>query len=367
MSWKYPPIHYHDYLCIDQLLSAQKMKSQEYGRPAHDEMLFIVVHQTYELWFKQLIFELDSVTGILASETVAEEDMGAVVARLGRMGEIVRLITGQIHVLETMTPLDFLDFRDMLFPASGFQSFQFRQFEAKLGLRSNDRLPFNSRPYQAALREDQAAEMKKIENSASLFSAVEKWLERTPFLNRKDFDFWSSYRESVQNMFRQDREMVARHPDLNETDRAQNFTVLDQAERSFSSLFDFATYEKAKSAGEWRMSHLALQAALFIQVYRHQPILQQPFRLLQSLIELDELMTNWRYRHALMARRMLGTKIGTGGSSGFEYLRQATEKHKIFTDLNRLTTFFIPRSELPDLSSDFKKSLGFSYSQMIVK
>jgi len=119
---KYPPVHYHDYLGISKILSAQHPKSVEYGKPAHDEMLFIIVHQAYELWFKQILFELDSVLNTFQKPNVAEEEMGQASARLERIVAVQKLIAGQIDVLETITPLDFLDFRYFAYPASGFQS-----------------------------------------------------------------------------------------------------------------------------------------------------------------------------------------------------------------------------------------------------
>ena len=125
------PVYYWSYLHLDELLSAQEPLSDP---AAHDELLFIVVHQAFELWFKQILFELDAVLDVMGQEVVAEKDMGEVVARLARITKVQRLLTDQIEVLETMTPLDFLEFRDVLIPASGFQSVQFRLIENKLGL-----------------------------------------------------------------------------------------------------------------------------------------------------------------------------------------------------------------------------------------
>lgn len=359
---KYPPLQYHQYLELDAVLNAQKPRSREYGSEAHDETLFIIIHQVYELWFKQLLHELDSILKILTRPELPDHEMGQVVHRLDRMNEIFKLLIAQIHVLETMTPLDFLDFRDMLFPASGFQSFQFRQLEARLGLKSSQRLAFNSKPYTAALSPDQAQAMMDLEKQPTLAASVERWLERTPFLNVADFDFWQNYRRAVDEMFQRDADFVSQHAGLNASDRDRNLNIIEQSKAAFASLFEEATFNQAKAEGRWNLSFKALHAALFIQVYREQPVLQQPFALLTALIDLDENMTNWRYRHALMAKRMLGTKIGTGGSSGFEYLRATTEQHRLFGDLNQLTTFFISRSQLPDLPESMKKKLGFQYS-----
>ncbi len=117
MNKKYPPVYYSDYLQLDKLLDSQHRKSEEYGNPAHDEMLFIIVHQAYELWFKQIIFELNSVVDMFDDNKVDERNIGIAISRLDRITEIQRILIDQLRVLETMTTLDFLDFRDYLVPA----------------------------------------------------------------------------------------------------------------------------------------------------------------------------------------------------------------------------------------------------------
>ena len=127
------PVYYGDYLDLDRLLSAQKPLSGRGGKPAHDELLFIITHQAYELWFKQILFELDAVLEDFSGKVVAESSISRAVGRLSRIVEIQKLLVDQLRVLETMTPLDFLDFRDALTPASGFQSFQFRLIGVEVG------------------------------------------------------------------------------------------------------------------------------------------------------------------------------------------------------------------------------------------
>ena len=152
---KYATTHYHQYLQLDKILDAQAPRSVMSEKPAHDEMLFIVIHQAYELWFKQVIHELQSVIEVMQQEYVDERALNVVVARLNRLIEIMELLIQQIRVLETMSPLDFLDFRDYLFPASGFQSFQFRLIETMLGLKTAQRVTYNGQPYHHALEPQQ--------------------------------------------------------------------------------------------------------------------------------------------------------------------------------------------------------------------
>lgn len=128
------PVSYREYLRLDDILNAQHPMSQRYGNLVHDEHLFIVVHQTYELWFKQIIFELDSIIEIFAKPIVDDRCLLVIVSRLQRINQIWKLLNEQISILESMAPTDFLDFRGYLTTASGFQSLQFRVVENKLGL-----------------------------------------------------------------------------------------------------------------------------------------------------------------------------------------------------------------------------------------
>ncbi|MBO9668711.1 MAG: tryptophan 2,3-dioxygenase, partial [Bdellovibrio sp.] len=248
---KYPPVHYHDYLGIDKILSAQHPKSVEYGKPAHDEMLFIIVHQAYELWFKQILFELNSVLKTFQKPNVAEEEMGQASARLERIVAIQKLISGQIDVLETMTPLDFLDFRDMLYPASGFQSFQWRLIETKLGLRIGDRLAYNQAPFYKSLTEDQQKEMMSVLDEMSLFESIEKWLERTPFLQGENFNFWDSYKAAVNKMFASDIATVRGNARLPEEEKKKTIEGLENSLKSFDALFDEQAFEKLRKEGQF--------------------------------------------------------------------------------------------------------------------
>lgn len=362
MSKPYPPVAYGDYLKIDELLGLQKRRSEDFGPPAHDEMLFIIVHQTYELWFKQILTELDSVLEIFSSARIEETAMSYAVSRLHRIVEIQKLLVSQVTVLETMTPLDFLDFRDFLYPASGFQSTQFRLLENKLGLKSETRLPFNSLPYHAFVSDEERAKMLRSEQALSLFELVDGWLARTPFLQTSGFDFWKIYRTAVENLFAEDRATVLNHPLLKSEEKEKGLKEIEGNQETFNALFDEQRYEELRAAGAFRLSYRAMHGALLVHLYRDQPALNLPFQILTALQDIDELMTTWRYRHSLMAHRMLGRKIGTGGSSGAQYLKSATDKHRIFNDFFNLATFLIPRSKLPMLPEEVRHQLNFTFT-----
>lgn len=358
---KHPPIHYHDYLGIDTLLSLQNRRSEKLGTAAHDEMLFIIVHQTYELWFRQINFELDSVLKIFNAPLIPEKSMALASAQVTRVVSILRLIMGQIDVLETMTPLDFLEFREYLYPASGFQSFQFRLIEIKLGLKEKERLLYNNSPFYKSLPESHQQMVIDTIAKDSLFELVDKWLARTPFLQNDEFNFWSAYQKAVQQMFADDRKTIQMNTLLTEEGKAKNLEMIAASEKTFHSLFDKAEYEKLREDGFFHLSYEAFHGALLIYLYRDEAVFHGPFKILSSLMDIDELLTQWRYRHALMAHRMLGQKIGTGGSSGHSYLKNATDKHKIFSDFFNLSTFLIPRSKVPPLPESLQSKMNFNY------
>lgn len=349
-------IYYSEYLKLKQLLSAQAPESEKQGRPAHDETLFIVVHQVYELWFKQILHELDSIRQIFSEETLDDRDVSKVASRLYRITEIQRLTVDQIKILETMTPMDFLEFRDFIVPASGFQSVQFRLIENKLGLRLRNE--YAASPYFDRLKPEDKAIVQTSEKEPSLVDGVDKWLSRTPFLNFGDFSFWEVYRGAVEKMLVDEEKKIRKQPkDL----QPAHMKRLESNRKHFESLFDQQAHEKLVAEGKRRLSLEAMKAALLILLYRDRPVFHLPFEILNRLGEMDESFTTWRYRHAQMVFRMIGDKMGTGGSSGYEYLKATAERHRVFFDIGNLSTFLIPTSELPSLPIEVEQQMGFSY------
>jgi len=354
------PLYYGDYLCIDKLLDCQQPRSGNGKDAAHDEMLFIIIHQSYELWFKQILHELDSVAALFQAQNVDAYNMGFVVRRLERVIEIQHVLVSQLNVIETMTPLDFLEFRDYLVPASGFQSIQFRRVEQMLGLRHGDRTSFSQDAYRKRLRQDHRDQLEAGEEQPSLFQLVEAWLERTPFLDLEGYSFWDEYRAAVSRMLQEERRIISEHATLSEDAKKDQLGQLDSTEKNFTALFDDDDQTSTR-----RLSDRATRAALFIHLYRDYPALQLPHKLLVRLLDVDELFTSWRQRHAVMVHRMIGRKIGTGGSSGHKYLRASAEKHKVFADLFDLSSYLIPRSALPKLPAGVEQRMRFNYEETL--
>ncbi len=358
---KYASVHYSKYLELDKILDAQHPRSEALGIPAHDEMLFIITHQAYELWFKQILHEINSVMEMFRQESVDEKNIGLAVARIERVNEILKVLVAQIRILETMSPLDFLDFRNYLLPASGFQSFQFRKLEASLGLGSKGRITYGQKDYKEPFAERQRKELEAIEQNDSMCQLLERWLERTPFLEFGDFNFMEAYRQAVENMYQRERDALM-NTDISEEHKQLRLRMLEANRSYFKNVFDPDFHRQLIEEGKLKLSHKATMAALFIHIYRDEPILQMPYRMLSAFVEMDELLTSWRYRHAQMILRMIGKKMGTGGSVGYDYLRQTAEKHHLFFDLTNISTLLIPRSEKPKLPEDLKKRLGFYFS-----
>lgn len=356
---KYDPIYYGDYLQLDKLLGAQAPMSQKHGKEAHDETLFIIIHQAYELWFKQILHELDSAHHLFAQEKMDPRDLSVINHRLARVIEIQKILNDQINVMETMGPLDFMEFRDFLVPASGFQSIQFRMIELKLGLRQDFRLQAAKDFFNSRLKEEDKLKMNELEKDTTLLELIDKWLARMPFGKSGNYNFWDQYQEAVNSMLEQDAAIIKNNKTLSPAQVDMELKNLAATKQTFEVLFDENKYNKLKEEGKVRISRQAKLSAVFIRLFADEPILQLPNSLLDSLIGIDELFTTWRYRHAIMVHRMLGTKIGTGGSSGHDYLKRSTEKNRVFTDFFDMATYLIPKNHIPKLPVAERKKLGF--------
>jgi tryptophan 2,3-dioxygenase len=203
--------------------------------------------------------------------------------------------------------------------------------------------------------------VSKSETEPSLFDLVEGWLERTPFLDDEDFSFRDAFQQAVKNRLEADRAVVEANPRLSQAEKEAQLKDFEVTMEQYEAVFDPVKHAEQQAAGRLRFSHRAFQAALFITLYRDQPALQEPFRLLELLMDIDEGFTTWRYRHAQMVLRMIGRRIGTGGSAGAKYLERSAERSRIFGDLYNLSTFLIPRADRPPLPEGIIESMRFKY------
>jgi len=362
MDDKKPPgLYYREYLQLDKVLEAQELESEKLGKPAHDEMLFIITHQTYELWFKQIVFEFHEIIRILSDDVVEDKKMGRILHLLARIKTIQRVLIEQIEVIETITPLDFLEFRDLLVPASGFQSIMFKRIEIMMGIKMENRIPTDCAFFKTRLSYSDQKRLADVEGRKSILDLVDQWLQRAPLFNIEGFDFWKSYSDAVDKMLDSDAKIIRENRTLSEKDKEFQLGDLENTRKRFETMLEEDKYNKLREEGELRFSHKGFLAALFINLYRDEPLLYTGFRFLTLLVDVDSLFTRWRQRHAVMVHRMLGTKIGTGGSSGTGYLEATTKKNRVFLDLFNLSTLLIPREDLPTLPKNVRKELGFFF------
>ncbi len=343
-------LYYADYLELEKILNSQHPKTAHLPNGAGDEMLFIVIHQAYELWFKQIIYELDLVNGIFTQDDINDNsgDMSNAVHKLKRVVKILELLNKQVDILETMTPMDFLEFRNYLVPSSGFQSAQFRLIEAKLGLKMEQRYKadYYKHTRKGGFIQSDFDAVNQAEATSTLKDLVIKWAERTPFF---DAELWKEYQSQY-------------HPNDDSADKFWlDYKRIYQDSLSANEkgrLEDFENVFFKEGRGEF--SAPAMRAVLFIMLYRNLPIFQLPFELLSVLIAIDELLSNWRYKHILMVRRMIGMRVGTGGTSGAGYLEGALSQHYIFKELTEIATFLVERSRLPELPNAVKDKMSFN-------
>jgi tryptophan 2,3-dioxygenase len=257
------PVTYSSYLKLDELLSLQQPLSKG---PEHDEMLFIIIHQVYELWFKEVIYEMDYLQRLFA-----ENKTSLAQHTLKRVLTILKVMVAQLDILETMTPLEFLSFRDRLESGSGFQSSQFRELEFLLGLKNHK--SFSRFPQGSQAR--QQLEMR--------YERPSLWDSFLQYLAFNNYDI-------PQNVLSRDLTKPVR--------------VSKEVQK------------------------------ILIDIYRNNSIMTQ---ICERLVDLDEGFQEWRYRHVKMVQRTIGTKHGTGGSAGAEYLMKTLNK-PVFPDLWAIRT-----------------------------
>jgi tryptophan 2,3-dioxygenase len=342
---------YWDYLHLPELLKCQGGLDDQ---PSPDELHFIIVHQTYELWFKLVLTQLRLARDHLAAPHLPEERVPFVVHHLGRVNAILRLCVDQFAVMETLPPQDFLEFRDKLTPSSGFQSFQLREVEMLLGLTMERRIkyagtdPIEHIRSQATTDSGRAvvAQLESTMAETSLRDALVGWLGRTPIMGSRP---GAAGDEAVVEGFL--AAYLARVEEHQREGGAQLVKVLggSDAEKIHARVEMALAGVRGFLMPDGVEERRARAALLFIESYRHLPLLAWPRLLLDTVVELEEQMVLFRHRHARMVERTIGRRVGSGGSSGVEYLDQTTA-YRIFPELWNVRSCLLPRERLPELS-----------------
>lgn len=351
---------YGSYLKVDELLGLQELQSEtKRGKTAHDEMLFIVIHQSYELWFKLILHEMGSIMATFKASVIRESEMLRIVSQLERVSEVMKLLAGKILLLNTMTPSGFGEFRDLLETSSGFQSVQFRILENKLGVLPDLRVKYQAEPYHHVLHGQDLETVLAAEREPSLLRLVESWLERTPGLDLEQFAFWDTLRSNVMGELAERRAAAEQLAD--EAERARVLAQIESQTATYNSVFNKDEHDDYVRKGSRRLSHKATQGALMIWFYRDEPLFHLPFKMLQLLQDIDDSIIQWRHNHSTVVQRMIGSKMGSGGSSGYQYLRSTvSDRYKVFVDLNNLATFTVAPHLIPPLHPEFNKNARLS-------
>jgi tryptophan 2,3-dioxygenase len=364
-------VTYWDYLKLPQLLGIQEGLGDE---PSADEMHFIIVHQVFELWFKQIIKELDLAKTVMNKPTVDEKVIPSVVHHLKRVNTILESAIKHFDVVETLTPQNFLQFREKLGTASGFQSFQMREIEFLLGLEISEREAYgHGDPTKyiintaSKLESDLpiAQRINKIREEKTFKDALHRWLYRTPIQGSKPKTVEDSsivdkfLNDYIDGMSQQNEQQIIGliQDGGNEDEIRTKFDLTMQNAREFLFAEDVAFDEQE------RIKRIRA-AALFIESYHELPVLSWPRLLLDTIIELEEQFVIFRFRHARMVERIIGKKIGTGGSSGVDYLDRTT-KYRIFKELWGVRTLLLPEQVLPILQKP--EIFGFTLEEYLDK
>ena len=364
------PTSYWDYVKTEELLALQNGLDETDETLNNDEVLFIVIHQIDELWFKLLLRELVTTRDFFAQDYVPDTALGAAVRGFGRMSEVLRHAASHFSLMETMTTRDYMGFRDKLYPASGFQSSQLREIEIVMGLETSERIPLGHETYMQALKKADGTPSEaynrvqaRLDDPPSLNGALLGWLYRTPIEGSKPGD--PNDKQVVQDFI--EKYLESQRVEMASlAERAISFALTKEDEQRLRD-----RYERETKSARDHMSALdqpeedrfrtmrTRAAVLFIESYREHPLLAWPRAIVDAAITLEQSFIVFRQRHARMVERLIGNRTGTGGSAGVKYLDQTALEYRIFKELWATRTLLIRKDALPEI--DGTETYGFNY------
>lgn len=357
-----PRANYWDYIQVEQLLDLQHGLEDSEAELSNDEVRFIVIHQIDELWFKLALRELATARDLFGLDHVPETSLASASAALRRVTQIFELCTGQFRLMETMRTRDYLKFRDSLSPASGFQSAQMREIEILLGLEPEDRAEFGSeQALLDAMREADGSVSPALQrvldrraDTPSLKQAVYSWLQRTPIDGSRPGD------EGDESVVQEYVEAFLAQLDASTQSRLERGLqdqALTEADRAtFAERFRKETegarrYLRAEDEPEDNRPWVRrLRAAiLFIDSNRDLPLLSWPCEIVDGLIAAEQSMLIFRQRHARMVERVIGRRVGTGGSAGVDYLDRTALSYRVFKEIWAARSLLLPPDASPPM------------------
>lgn len=356
--------NYWDYIRVEDLLSLQCGIDSSEQNLTNDEVRFIVIHQIDELWFKLILRELAAARDLFAQPRVPEDALAGVVQSLKRITIGFDLAAQQFKLMETMGTQDYLKFRDKLNPASGFQSAQTREIEVLMGLNDDDRIPFGKEgSYREALKSHDGSPSpahdrveRRIADAPTLKNAVHAWLYRTPIQgsvpgDHNDDEVVSQWVQHYYEGHEQLHERALQHAVAVQALQPEDKERL--RERYHGQLRGAKRHLDAEDvANDQRAFMRRLRAAiLFVDSNRELPLLSWPGQIIDGLVECEQSSLVFRQRHARMVERVIGRRIGTGGSDGVDYLDQTALKYRVFTEIWSARTMLLPKDLCPDISN----------------
>ncbi len=366
------PVSYWDYIKTEELLSLQNGIVESESQMANDEVLFIVIHQIEELWFKLALREVVAARDLFAQDHVPETALAAAVRGIDRTTETLRHAASHFSLMETMTTRDYLCFRDRLYPASGFQSAQLRELEILLGLKTEERIPLGHETYLDALKRHDGSPSPayrrvktRLADLPTLHDAIEAWLYRTPIAGSGPDDdgdekvvdgFIERYCTAAEKEVHALGERAASFA-LTEADRGR---LRERYQREAAGVRAHLMAEEVDETDRRRIRRVRA-ALVFIESYRELPLLAWPRAVLDSIVALEQAFISFRQRHARMVERVIGSRTGTGGSAGVAYLDRTALEYRIFRDIWATRTLLIREPALP-LLEDIA-SYGFRYPE----
>lgn len=353
--------NYWDYIRVRELMSLQGGLEHDEEQISHDEVIFITVHQVFEMWFKLMLRDLIAARNLFAQDHVPDDAMADACRFIDRVRTALGLCAEHFKLMETMTPRDYLEFRDKLFPANGGQSAQFREVEIVLGLEDSQRIPFLAEEsYREVLKEEDGSAgwalrkvQERIADTPTFKDAVERWLSRTPINGSSLGDegdeevvdsFVNEYLQAHGANIDSLTELALKH--VHTPEEKQGMRERYGKEKTMAARF--LRSEEIEDPQERRLRKRVRAAILFIESYRELPLLAWPRAVVDGLVAMEQTFVVFRQRHARMAERMIGRRVGTGGSAGVRYLDEVALRYRVFEDLWAVRTLLIRRDRTPD-------------------
>ena len=356
-------MNYWEYIRVEELLRLQGGMRDDESKLSNDEVVFIVVHQVYELWFKLVLRELEAARDLFHQNPVPDMALADATRSFRRISTIFEQATSHFEVMETLTTRDYLGFRDALIGASGFQSAQLREIEILLGLEDVQRLTLGAEgTYKDALRgKDGSASValervnRRLAGGPSLKTVVYAWLARTPVSKEGPEKFLEDVLAAHQAEMKKRLAIVEAQLSLSPADLAL-WKARYEKEAEVARQFLLGEDEPDLPSDERSHRRNVRAALVFLESYRELPRLAWPREALDALVAMEQKILVWRQRHARMVERIIGRRTGTGGSTGVDYLDQTALKYRVFGDVWTIRTLLLQKSAVPQIANaeDFK-------------